>query len=197
MKLNVALTGNFGSGKSTILNFFKVLGWDIDNVDNICHKLYSNKNIKNRIIEQFKPDVVTIEQEIDKTKLSNLIFDSKIDFKKLTNILYPELKSRILDIVNNNVDNIRIFEIPLLFENNFECYFDCIITVWINSELRYERLLKNGWTILEIKRRLKLQIDNNDKLERSNYGIINNWSVNCLFMQCKHLHEHFMHRKIL
>ena len=52
----VGLTGNIGSGKSTIANAFKALGCIIFNSDEVAKEAYFDKEIKLRVVSLLGPD---------------------------------------------------------------------------------------------------------------------------------------------
>ena len=196
MNNRFALTGNFGSGKTTALKMFKTLGCIIQNIDEICDNIIykdSKNELYIQILKYFGNVIINKNKEIDKKKLANIIFNDYSKLKWINQIVQPFLIKKILDIVISHNDNeILVFEIPLLYEAKLHVYFDSVINVYIDTELQYVRLENNGWSKEQIFRRLNFQISNEYKIKLSDYCIINNTNKQNLFMQCKILYKFFL-----
>ena len=48
-KMKVAITGNIGSGKSTVLTYLKSLGYPVISADEVNKQLLTDNSVKNRI----------------------------------------------------------------------------------------------------------------------------------------------------
>ena len=75
---SLGITGNIGSGKSSVLNIVKNMGNTTYDLDDVAKNFYKNDpNIKNDILEIF-PKVKSNKNEIDIKKLGKIVFnDSK------------------------------------------------------------------------------------------------------------------------
>ena len=84
------------------------------------------------------------------------------------------------EFVKNNKD---IFvEVPLLFEVDWDEYFDVNVLVISNLDLVYKRLEERGLDIQEIENRLNNQMDVEEKLKRADKIIYNNGSLDDLYV---------------
>ena len=117
----IAITGKIGTGKSVLLNQFKLLGYKTYSSDQMVKELYTeDKHIINEIRKLSSSLVFNKKVRLD--KLSNKAFKEPSFLLKLEKIIHPRLhhiRSRIIktnQINRNRNRNIIVFEIPLLFE---------------------------------------------------------------------------------
>ena len=72
-------------------------------------------------------------------------------------------------------------EVPLLFEVNWDKYFDEILLVVVDEKIALERLVDRGLSIEESKQRIKNQMSIKEKIERSDVIIYNDSSLFSLY----------------
>ena len=85
----IGLTGNIGSGKTTIASCFEILGIAVFNADKEA-KLLMNKdiNLKQSLVTEFGKDVF-LDNELNRKYLSNLAFKDDLVIKKLNALVHP------------------------------------------------------------------------------------------------------------
>lgn len=160
----IAITGNIGSGKTTISNMLLKGGFKVFQCDKEISNLYSSKNLKERIRESFNNKVKDLffkNGQINKKVLSNYVFSSPVHLKKLEEIIYYYLeiiKNNFL--VKNQKTSLIFFDIPLLFEKKQEDEYDHIIYLVLNKKDQKIRVLKReGMDENKLKNILKNQKD--------------------------------------
>lgn len=169
--MKIAITGSIGSGKSAVLKYLRELGFICFSCDEENARLLrDNPKIIAKIIKQF-PEV-NKNGIIDKQQLANLVFQDGNNLKKLTKIMHPAIKTEMFSFLDKN--KVSFVEVPLLFESQWDQYFDCIISVVIDEELRNERLAKRDIAIELTKKRLQFQVDQDYKVQHSDFVIYNN-----------------------
>ena len=143
----IAITGQIGTGKSVLLNQFKLLGYKTYSSDQIVKDLYAkDKHIINEI-RKLNPNLV-LNKKIRFDELSNKAFKEPSLLLKLEKIIHPRLhhiRSRIIKTnqINRNTNrNIIVFEVPLLFEKKLQNNFDLIILLRCQKYLQIKRVLK-------------------------------------------------------
>lgn len=162
----IAITGLYGSGKSTITNLFGDNQYKIYSCDALIKELYEEKSTQDKIKNLFNTN------SIDFTFIRNAIFkDEKLD-KKLKNILYPPLKNKIVKIFKKHKENI-VIEVPLLFDAKMENMFDIIIGVKNEFEIR-DKFITNRDKSLDYKKYYDYHNHFLDHLEECDYIIENN-----------------------
>ena len=182
------LTGGIGCGKSTVSSLFAKLDWLVLSADTICHDIYASKNTElySAIANRWGSEVFLKNGLIDNKAIAKIVFNENTELNWLNQQLHPHIKARANDFICKNRHNTNIiFEIPLLFEVNWDTFTDTVITVWTAADIVLERLALRGLSIEEATARIKHQIDQKDNLSKADFGLINNGSIENLFEQCK------------
>ena len=170
-KLTIGITGTIGSGKSTITNCFKQLGYNIFDSDSINNDLLFNdsliqKQLKDNFIECYDNNI------LNKNKLSNLVFSNNDKRNKLNSIMHPNIITKLDNFINDN--DIAVCEVPLLFELNLQNKFDIIILVISNIDIIKERLMNKGYDLNKINNILEIQCKSKDIESFANIIFYNN-----------------------
>ena len=142
----IAITGNIGSGKTTISNILLKAGYKVFQCDKEISNLYLVKNLKNEIKNTFENKVKNLffkNGRINKVALSNYVFSSSMQLRRLEKIIYYYLEITKKDFLEKNKKKeILFFDIPLLFEKKLEDEYDFIIYLFLNKENQKKRVLK-------------------------------------------------------
>ncbi len=178
----IAITGNFGSGKSLVGNVLAKRGISVIDTDNIVADILSEKNkVTKNIVKLFGDSVSgkTKQSFINKGNLAKIVFNSKKKLKLLESLIHPEVRKRISEYIQKHKNqNIIAVLIPLLFEAKMEKQYHEVWCVICSKVEQYKRLIKKGFTLEEIKKRLNMQMDQNLKAKKADYVIDNSGSVN-------------------
>ena len=173
-KLVVGLTGNIASGKSSVGKIFTENGFSVIEADSIGWELLEQEDIKKAIIKTFGN--VIINKKVDRKKLGNIVFANKNNLKKFNQIIHPPLLKILKTQIERNKENIIVVNAALIFEWGIENWFDIIILVISDRKNRMDRLIKAGLTKEEALKRIKSQMDDKKKIEKSHFVIENNES---------------------
>lgn len=182
----IALTGGIGAGKSTVLGIFKSLGAKVADTDLIVHTIYEENKQLHAKLKNHWGDKVFKNSKPHRPSIAEIVFQNKQELEWLNSVMHPLVK---LHIQAQQSGQISIIAVPLLYEVNWQTEFDKVISVWCNPELQNDRLLSRGWSQKEIDSRIEAQLNQEEKLKRSDYGIINNWSKEFLKNQCCKIFE--------
>ncbi len=176
----VAITGGIASGKSVVSKWFEEQNFSVFYADKIGHELFEEKYFINKIEDIFGEEII-LNGFVDRAKLGKIIFDSAEKRKQLNELLHPEIKKRMQQIINIRTHEILIFEIPLLFEDHLENAFDLVINIRANKEIQLERLMIRG-TISkeEALQRISSQMPASAKQKKADINIENNTSISSL-----------------
>ena len=144
--IKIAITGNIGSGKTTICKILKTLGYEIFECDLEVKKLYQTIDLKKKIREIFSNKISKlffVNGRVNKKALSDYIFNNPKDLRRLEKLIYEklaDLKSIFVD--KNKKERIVFFDIPLLFEKRMNKGYDFIIYLKVDVETQKKRVLK-------------------------------------------------------
>ena len=122
----IALTGNIGSGKSTIAKIFNILGIPVFLADDEAKKNFYKSEIIDILIQTFGNEIIDSHNNIDKKKLAAIVFNNKIQLLKLNSIIHPLVFQQFEEWIKRQNTDIVIFESAIIFEYQFEHLFDKI-----------------------------------------------------------------------
>lgn len=115
----VGLTGGIGCGKSTVTQMFEALGATIIDTDAISHSLTQpNAPSLKQIAQQFGPEFISSEGELDRAKLRALIFSNPAQKTKLESILHPLIETQVRNELRHCQGSYALIVVPLLFETS-------------------------------------------------------------------------------
>ena len=143
--IKIAITGNIGSGKSTITKIIRELGFKVFDSDKEVKKALMKKDLINQISKEFKSKIPGLikRNAIDKAKLGEFVFSNPDELKKLENIVHPKVwESKEKFFEKNCNESVVFLDIPLLFEKKLQSKFDFIIRTRVSEEVQKKRVLK-------------------------------------------------------
>ena len=160
------ITGVSGSGKSTLANQIielknnKAIHLDIDKVG---HSVLLLPEVKKELINSFGESIVE-ENIIDRKKLGKIVFDSRSEMNKLSDITWKYMQIEIDKFLKLNKDKIIILDWILLSISKYFDMCDIKILLDIPYEVRKQRAMKrDGITEKEFDLREKASINFDEK----------------------------------
>lgn len=179
----IGITGMISAGKSTLGNYLRDKGCTVYDADKLVKNLYGDYNFIKELETKLSIDISS-EKSYDRTKLINLISQKPSILKEINAIVHPIIKEQIVTYIKNGSGKVLFFEVPLIFSNRINEYFDYIIGVETSSALQKKYLLNRGGNIVAspdseyLKNRIKLDkiIINDSKIEKI-YEEINNFLI--------------------
>ena len=175
----VGITGGIGSGKTTLSNHLKKLGYLVHESDVVVSEMYAKpkKKFLSFVKEKISKDVV-YHNKINKTEIANVIFNNKEIKKLLETHIHKEVQSSRDAFIKKNKKNknkLIFADIPLLFENKLEKEFDLVICIISLKKNRIKRVLENKkFTKENLNKILKAQTTDKERKKRSQIIINNN-----------------------
>lgn len=198
----LALTGNIGTGKTTVAWMFEELGVPVISADEISHEVILPKGAAwKRIYEHFGNSILLAGGEIDRKRLAQIIFENASERKFLESVIHPhvkeELEHRVAKLAREGHAFI-IVEVPLLFEAGWEKGFDAVIVVECNEEEEITRCIsKFGLSRDDVKKRLAAQYPIARKIAAANEVIDNSTSLEETRIQVRRLHQKMVKGKFI
>lgn len=190
--LNVALTGNIASGKSTVAGMLAARGATIIDADILArHAVAPGTVALAAISDRFGSDVTNPDGSLNRSRLRELVFRDPQAREALNAIVHPEvqrLRQIELDRARSRGDGIVISDIPLLFEVGLEHEFDGVIFVDAPESVRIERMITTrGLSREEAMSMNRAQWPASRKRESSNWVINNDSTISDLNRQVDQL----------
>jgi len=142
--LNVALTGNIASGKSTVVDLFRKWGATIIDADALAREAQApGSAVLAAIAKRFGADVLASDGTLDRAALRAKVMGDDAALGGLNAIVHPAVQQRRLELqrtARERGDAIVINDIPLLFEVLDPAQFDTIVLVDAPPAVRRARL---------------------------------------------------------
>lgn len=189
--LLVALTGNYGMGKSTVLSMFSKFGAVTLDADRIVESLLEEKDTLEKIRQLLSYKVFNKNGSLNKKKVADTIFKSSPLRRSLEDILHPMVFERIKEFSNkmNAKDKVLIIAAPLVYERGYEDRFDRTIVVHTREEIALNRLRKDGIPKEEALLRLNAQLPIEEKIKRADFIIDNNGTIEDTITQVEMIYK--------
>ncbi|MCX7880778.1 MAG: dephospho-CoA kinase [Ignavibacteria bacterium] len=181
----VGVTGNFGSGKTTVCKIFEQQGYPVIYSDSLAKEvLKTNPNVKNQVISTFGSESYFDNGEINTTWLAQKVFsdtpEGESNLAFLNSIVHPAVLDEIEKIISELILNgakIIFIESALIFEIGIEEIFDYIILVDASKDTIINRMnLKGVYSEEEVLKRLKKQMPSEEKRKLADFVIYNEGS---------------------
>ena len=177
----IGITGGIASGKSTVTEFLRQQGYQVIDADQVVHELQEiGGRLYQALLSAFGPDILQEDGRLDRPKLGAMIFGNAellAQSSQIQNqIIREELAGR-RDLLAETED-FFFMDLPLLFELQYEDWFDQIWLVDVTKETQLSRLMtRNGLSQEEAEKRIVVQLSLREKRKRADVLIDNNGSL--------------------
>lgn len=173
----IGLTGGIASGKSTVANLFLERGIKVYDADKIAREVSKSKEVIDEIGKKIDFEVVKSGQ-IDRKKLKKIVFENKNYLDILNSIMQDRIKKIFLEIKEENKGKNIVFDIPLLFENNYEKICDMTLLISTDIETQIRRIEERDNIDEELAKKIIFsQMPLNEKKNKADFVIENTGSL--------------------
>ncbi|CAM4148563.1 dephospho-CoA kinase [Jeotgalicoccus halotolerans] len=182
----IGLTGGIASGKTTVSDYLKKRGYVVLDADAYSKKTTAkNGPAIPAIIEAFGADIVDEAGELDRKKLGSIIFNDADKRRELNEIVHPLIREMMNADEEKYIQKGHVFlDIPLLFENGLNERCDYVVTVFVDRDTQIKRLTaRNDLTVEEAEARINSQMPLTEKVQKSDFRLDNNGTVEMLYEQ--------------
>ena len=173
----IGLTGQTGSGKSTLCEYLEEKGFFTCNCDEIAKEVRSDAGIIMKIADVFGFDIIEENGTVNRKKLASRAFKNREATEKLNSIMHPEILSRAFDRMNDALRSgykYAVLDAPLLFESGADKKCDFIVAVTAGRNERLSRImLRDSINEQEALSRLNVQHNDGFYTEKADYVIVN------------------------
>jgi dephospho-CoA kinase len=182
-KLVVGLSGGIACGKSSALKIFRELGCDGISTDRITSGiLENNDSVKRSIGDKWGRDVL-INNQIDKPKIAEIIFNSVPERIWLEELLHPLVRKVWTSRVKASNKTTVVVEIPLLFEKSLQNFFEITVCLISEKNIQLQRLHDRGLTNVQSNARIESQMCLTEKMHLANIVMLGDNSLSFLKQQ--------------
>jgi len=178
----VGLTGNIGSGKSSVATLLAEHGATIVDADVLARRAVElGTPAYERIVARWGSAVLSPDGHLDRAALRRIVFADPQQLEELNRIVHPEVErlgNELIDAARARGDRIVVCDVPLLFERHMTDRFDRILLVDADRAIRLERLVKDrGLRETEAMEMIAAQMPAELKRARADFIIDNNGSL--------------------
>lgn len=180
----IAITGGIATGKSSVCSLLKLYGYSIIDADMIAHNAL--ESLKGKVLLEFGSDILDSNNNIDRKKLGEIIFNNNDRKTKLESILHPFIRNEILKQAEQLEQNSKIYfvDIPLFFEAKEKYPINRVLLVYAPKEIQLHRLIKRDNIDKNLAyKKIESQLDIESKKQASTYIIDNSKDLTYLQSQ--------------
>lgn len=196
--VRIGITGGIGSGKSIVSSLLQLHGIPVYNAD-LETKALNNTSpiIKEQLTKHFGEDLY-LNNELDKKKFANIIFNDPEKLKLANSIIHPEVLKHFEEwCAQRSNHSIVALEAAILFESNFHTYLDKVVTIYSPLNIRVERVsMRDNVPTEMVENRMQHQMPEAEKIRMSEYVIVNDCK-NSLIEQVERLLEDITQNTII
>ena len=183
--ITIGVTGNIGSGKSTVCRILAELGATIIDADKLAHETYKPySRTWQELINAFGKDIVKANGEIDRQELGQIVFSDPDALAQLNQIVHPEAHR----MAQERIENYRhqgakaiVVEATLLIEAGWTNLVDKVWLVIAPDDMVTQRLTQHKEiSEAQILARLRSQMPAEEKMKYADEVIYNNGSLDQL-----------------
>lgn len=186
----IGLTGNIGSGKTTVCHIFETFGVPIYYADEKAKMFLETKDCVEQIKNMFGVEYIGEDGFPDRKKIAGLVFNDQAKLKQLEMIIHPQVQNDYVQWAARQKDSdYVIMEAAILFETEQAKNFDQVILVTAPEELRIERVCKRDCASRkQVLKRIRNQWEEHVKISYADYVIVNDEQA-MLIPQVKAVHQ--------
>ena len=177
----IGITGGIASGKSTVTEFLRQQGYQVIDADQVVHELQEpGERLYQALLSTFGSAILQEDGRLDRPKLGAMIFGNPellAQSSQIQNqIIREELAGR-RDLLAETED-FFFMDLPLLFELQYEDWFDQIWLVDVTKETQLSRFMtRNSLSQEEAEKRIAAQLSLQEKRKRADVLIDNDASL--------------------
>ena len=185
----IGITGGIASGKSTVTKFLRQQGYKVIDADQVVHELQEpDGRLHQALLSAFGSAILQEDGRLDRPKLGAMIFGNPkllAQSSQIQNQIIREELARRRDLLAET-EAVFFMDIPLLFELDYEAWFDQIWLVDVTEETQLSRLMsRNALSQEEAEKRIAAQLSLKEKRNRVNLIIDNNGLQELTYQQLR------------
>lgn len=184
----IGLTGGIASGKSTVSAMLQEKGYAVLDADKIAWQLAEpNQPLWQEYKNRYGDKVLHEDKTLNRQAVADIVFANPQERQWMDSMAHPiimaEIKRQLAELKNNGC-KVAFLDVPLLYESGWDAMADITWVVYVSRENQVQRLCsRNGFTVEEAERRIRVQMSMEEKRARAQVVIDNNGNMEQLKQQ--------------
>jgi dephospho-CoA kinase len=176
------LTGNIGSGKSTVAAMLREAGIPVLDADRISREVTApGGRAYDDVVQAFGGEIVREDGTIDRKRLGEIVFADPASRERLERITHPAILEAMKEAIagiGREGHRAVVVEATLIHESGRKGLFEAVISVTCDRETAISRLAAHdGMSRVQAEARLRAQMDADRKAAASEYVIDNSGGI--------------------
>ena len=170
------ITGGSGSGKSTVSDMFRELGFEIIDCDMLARDVtMPGEECLEKLKEEFGADITDENNILIRKKLADIVFTNSEKLRKLNEITHYYILRRIFDTAEKSASRIIGIDGAVLFESGVTKSCRKVIGVLAQRDVRLKRIQERD-KISQTSAEARIASQKEDKfyIENCDYLVYNN-----------------------
>ena len=184
----IGLTGNIGTGKSTVLEILRQLGARTIDADQIAHQVIEpGGRAYDGVVATFGGEILAEDGSIDRAKLGQIVFNDPDRLQVLERIVHPVVFEQINSELTAATEAVTVIEAIKLLEAGMAITLcDQVWVVTTDEEQQVQRLMETrNMNREEAEARMRSQSPQAFKISQADVVLDNNGSLGELAAQVK------------
>jgi len=169
----IGLTGNIGTGKSTVAGMLAELGAETIDADLVAHEVMRKGTAAHaEIVETFGQGVLDKDGEIDRPRLGAVVFADPAALARLEAVVHPATLEAVARRVAAATSDVVVIEAIKLIEAGMAEAYDSLWVTTCRPEQQVQRIMEGrGASRAEAKQRVRAQPSQEEKRARADVVI--------------------------
>lgn len=174
--LKIGITGNIGSGKTTVSKLFELLGVPVFYADFYGKRVMTEDAILVEAIRKnFGEEAYFADKTLNRKYIAGIVFNNDTELKKLNNLVHPAVFRAFDQWAEQYQQHFYVLkEAAILFESGSDVQCDKTIVVSAPLDIRIQRVIeRDRLTEQEVLRREEKQMPQAEKEAKADFIILN------------------------
>lgn len=142
----IGLTGKTGSGKSTVSNMLRDMGFFVCDADKIARQVVEKGSpLLEKLSDEFGEDIINSDGTLNRSKLAEKAFATKERTEKLNSLMHPAILEKSFAEMQSALNSgykAAFYDAAALYESKADKLCDKTVCVHAPAEVRLERIIK-------------------------------------------------------
>lgn len=193
----IGLTGNIGSGKTTVCRFLAAKGCLCLNADLLGRTVSEpGGEAYAQLRQSFGAEFFSPEGFLLRPRMADLVFNDKQQLALLNSIIHPAvlrvLQRKIAEVQAGEPQRVIVVEAALLVEADYLPILDQLWLVWADDDVRLRRVMaRDKIDCQQALARMNNQLPQTEKVKYARYIVHNNKGRQELEQELEQVWQHF------